>query len=293
MRKFSKVLLVIAATAGVVGIGLTIGGASMGATIAGLNLSKGGFGSAVRQTVKYVSVGDEDDWNQDWDEIDESDSKEAAGTNGEIYLVDGVSKLDLSIRTGELYLKEYNGNEIKVEVSGKHREKVRVGQEGDTLVLESIGRVQDREITVSYPKKTEFEEASVDVVAGTVNLDDNFYAKKLEVSVAAGEFTNDGAVAVSGAGYLLSYASDCIFAGIHFCLSGYFYAYGLSVISFIHNSISIVCARIPLSYYASVHFKDTLFPMGCAAPAGSLISVVICVGVFIWLEHHEDKYQNI
>ena len=193
MRKFSKVVLVIAAAAGVVGIGLTIGGASMGATIAGLNLSKDGFGSAVRQTVKYVSFGDEDDWNQDWDEIDESDSKEAAGTSGEIYLVDGVSKLDLSIRTGELYLKEYNGNEIKVEVSGKDREKVRVGQEGETLVLESIGRVQDREITVSYPKKTEFEDASVEVAAGTVNLDD-FYAKKLKVSVAAGEFLNDGAV---------------------------------------------------------------------------------------------------
>lgn len=69
MRKFSKVVLVIAAAAGVVGIGLTIGGASMGATIAGLNLSKDGFGSAVRQTVKYVSFGDEDDWNQDWDEL--------------------------------------------------------------------------------------------------------------------------------------------------------------------------------------------------------------------------------
>ena len=52
MRKFSKVVLVIAAAAGVVGIGLTIGGASMGATIAGLNLSKGGFGSAVRQDCK-------------------------------------------------------------------------------------------------------------------------------------------------------------------------------------------------------------------------------------------------
>ena len=166
----------------------------MGATITGLNLSKDGLGSAVRQTAKYVSFGDEDDWNQDWDEIDESDSKEAAGTNGEIYLFDGVSKLDLSIRTGELYLKEYNGNEIKVEVSGKDREKVRVGQEGETLVLESIGRVQDREITVSYPKKMEFEDASVDVAAGTVNLDDDFYAKKLEVSVAAGEFSNDGAV---------------------------------------------------------------------------------------------------
>ena len=54
--------------------------------------------------------------------------------------------------------------------------------------------MQDREITVSYPKKTEFKEASVDVVAGTVNLDDNFYAKKMEVSVAAGEFTNDSTI---------------------------------------------------------------------------------------------------
>ena len=32
------------------------------------------------------------------------------------------------------------------------------------------------------------------MVAGTVNLDDNFYAKKLEVSVAAGEFTNDSTI---------------------------------------------------------------------------------------------------
>ena len=40
----------------------------------------------------------------------------------------------------------------------------------------------------------EFEDASVDVAAGTVNLDDDFYAKKMEVSVAAGEFSNDGAV---------------------------------------------------------------------------------------------------
>lgn len=108
-----------------------------------------------------------------------------------------------------------------------------------------------------------------------------------------GLFTSDYAVALSGAGYLRSYAVDCIFAGIHFCLSGYFYAYGLSVVSFIHNSISIVCARIPLSYFASIHFKDTLFPMGCAAPAGSLISVAICVGVFIWLERHKDRYQNV
>ena len=107
-----------------------------------------------------------------------------------------------------------------------------------------------------------------------------------------GLFTNDGAVQILGGQYLRSYAWDCVFAGVHFCLSGYFYAYGLSIVSFIHNSISIVCARIPLSYYAATHFPDTLFPMGCAAPAGSMVSIVICVGVFVWMNKHTEKYME-
>lgn len=36
MRKFSKVALIFAAVVGVAGTGMTIGGAAMGATIAGL-----------------------------------------------------------------------------------------------------------------------------------------------------------------------------------------------------------------------------------------------------------------
>ena len=107
-----------------------------------------------------------------------------------------------------------------------------------------------------------------------------------------GLFTNDGAVQILGGQYLRSYAWDCGFAGVHFCLSGYFYAYGLSIVSFIHNSISIICARIPLSYYAATHFPDTLFPMGCAAPAGSIISIIICVGVLIWMNRHSEKYMG-
>ena len=43
MKKSSKVMLLTAAVVGVVGIGMSIGGVAMGATIAGLNLSKYGF----------------------------------------------------------------------------------------------------------------------------------------------------------------------------------------------------------------------------------------------------------
>ena len=96
-------------------------------------------------------------------------------------------------------------------------------------------------------------------------------------------FTDDAQVILLGGQYLRGYVWDCMFAGMHFCFSGYFCAYGRAGISFLHNFLSIVCARIPGAYLASNYFSDTLFPMGLAAPAGSLLSVVICTVAFLRL----------
>lgn len=101
-----------------------------------------------------------------------------------------------------------------------------------------------------------------------------------------GIFTKDAAVVVLGSQYLRGYIVDCALAGIHFCFSGYFCAYGKSYIGFIHNMIAIICLRVPGSYLASKFFADTLFPMGLAAPAGSMLSVIICVGAFVWMKKH-------
>lgn len=105
-------------------------------------------------------------------------------------------------------------------------------------------------------------------------------------------FVKNTQVVQAGAQYIRAYILDCVLAGIHFCLSGYFYACGLSIISFAHNFISIVCVRIPVAYYASLHFQDTLYPMGLASPIGSLLSVCICVSVFMWLNKHSQMLQN-
>ena len=102
-------------------------------------------------------------------------------------------------------------------------------------------------------------------------------------------FTHDNAVIRLGGAYMRGYVWDCILAGIHFSFTGYFCAYGLSGLSFMHNSISILCARIPLSYIASIYFKDTLFPMGLASPAGSLVSVIICIGIFLAFKRKRES----
>ncbi|MCI8293375.1 MAG: MATE family efflux transporter [Hespellia sp.] len=106
-----------------------------------------------------------------------------------------------------------------------------------------------------------------------------------------GIFTEDVEVIALGAQYLRSYIWDCMIAGVHFSFSGYFCAYGLSGISFLHNVLSILCVRIPGAFLASRYFPDTLYPMGLAAPGGSLLSVIVCMIAFVLLEKNH-KRQN-
>ena len=94
-------------------------------------------------------------------------------------------------------------------------------------------------------------------------------------------FAREEAVITLGAQYLRSYVFDCAIAGVHFCFSGYFCAYQRSIWSFIHNLAAILLVRIPGAWLASVYFPATLYPMGWAAPLGSLLSAIICVAVFL------------
>ena len=96
----------------------------------------------------------------------------------------------------------------------------------------------------------------------------------------------DPEVILLGAQYLRAYSLDCVFAGVHFCFSGYFSAYGRSLYSFVHNMISVLLVRIPGAWLATVLFPQTLYPLGLAAPLGSLLSVGICVVLY----RHGRKY---
>ena len=102
--------------------------------------------------------------------------------------------------------------------------------------------------------------------------------------LAVGIFTDNPDVLAQGSDYLRGYVWDCIFAGLHFCFSGFFTACGYSIISFIHNSISIVCARIPLAWLSSKLYPDTLYPMGLSTCIGSVLSCLICVGAYWWMK---------
>ena len=104
-----------------------------------------------------------------------------------------------------------------------------------------------------------------------------------------GLFTSDEAAIAAGGPYLRGYIWDCIFAGIHFCFSGYFCAVGKSGLSFLHNIVAIVLVRIPGALLTSRMFPDTLLPMGLATACGSLVSVLICLLAFSLLRKKERE----
>lgn len=107
--------------------------------------------------------------------------------------------------------------------------------------------------------------------------------------VAVSFFTDDVQVVVKGAEYLRGYVWDCVFAGIHFCFSGFFTACGYSIVSFAHNFVSIVCARVPLVYLASEAYPSTLYPMGLATCLGSVLSCLVCIVAYRWMR---DKIKS-
>lgn len=96
-------------------------------------------------------------------------------------------------------------------------------------------------------------------------------------------FSSDTEVIRLGEQYLKTYVLDCIFAGIHFPFSGFYSAFGMSMLSFIHNVTSILLVRIPGAWLASRLYPESLYAMGLAAPAGSLLSSFICICFYIVL----------
>lgn len=102
-------------------------------------------------------------------------------------------------------------------------------------------------------------------------------------------FTSNAAVAVLGSQYLKGYIWDSFLGGIQFSFSGYFCALGKSELSFMHNLAAIILVRIPGAYFMSKFFPDNLYPMGLATAFGSLLSVIICIVMFIVLKHKNNE----
>lgn len=95
--------------------------------------------------------------------------------------------------------------------------------------------------------------------------------------ILPGIFSKDKAVIVAAGQYMRSYTIDCILVSFVFCTNSYFSGHGKSIISFVHSMIATFGVRIPATYFLSKYATNSLYVMGLAAPAASLISIMICL----------------
>lgn len=92
-----------------------------------------------------------------------------------------------------------------------------------------------------------------------------------------GIFTADPAVIRAGTPYLRTYSIDTMLAAFSFVLSGYLCGKGSSGIVFVQNMLAIILVRLPVAYYMSTLFPDTMLYMGLSSPCGTLFSSLFLV----------------
>lgn len=209
MKKFSKILLGIAAVLGVTGCGFTVAGSAMGAGLEDVHYEGHSVRHMLRKMERLDDIWDEDDddWDEDdWDDDDwedDSRSRSSGSTSSadatEDYSFDNISSMDIELSCDELILRETEDSKFAVHVEGSDINQVRVGTEGSELQIESKGEPENRTVMVSYPKGTDFTEISLDIGAGTAFLEDDITAREFSASVGAGTMENSGRITVTEA----------------------------------------------------------------------------------------------
>ena len=93
----------------------------------------------------------------------------------------------------------------------------------------------------------------------------------------AGIFSKDEAVITASAQYISTFSIDCILTAFVFNINAYLNGNGRSIVCFAHSMVATFLVRLPLTWYLVRFSEESLRPMGLAAPAASLMSIIICI----------------
>lgn len=90
-------------------------------------------------------------------------------------------------------------------------------------------------------------------------------------------FTKEPAVQEMCGLYIRAYSYDAILTSIVFCLSSMFTGCGKSTFTMAQDLVTTFLVRVPMTYFISRLAGVTLFQIGLAAPAASVLGIIICL----------------
>lgn len=109
----------------------------------------------------------------------------------------------------------------------------------------------------------------------------------------SGLFAKDAAVIAASAEYLKAYAIDTLLTAFLFCFIGYFNGTGATIFVMLQGIIGAFGVRLPVSWFVSRQAWATLFRIGLATPASSLVQILLCGTYFVITQRKEkDNHLN-
>ena len=145
-------------------------------------------------------------------------------------------------------------------------------QSMSAFVAQNIGANQPQRAkkALFYGMATSF---GVDVLMAAAAI---FFGDKL-----ASIFTAEPEVIHAAALYLMSYGIDTLLVSFLFCYSGYFNGCGRTSFVMLQGIIGAFCVRIPVAFLVSRIPDVSVFFIGLATPASTIVQITLCTIYFI------------
>lgn len=115
------------------------------------------------------------------------------------------------------------------------------------------------------------------------------YAAYFHGAALGGIFARDAQVIAAGADYLRAYAIDTLLVSFLFCYLGFFNGCGRTGFVMLQGLVGAFGVRIPVSYLMSRTAAPTLFHIGLATPASTLVQIALCTLYFVRLRRQMTK----
>ncbi|MBQ1312004.1 MAG: MATE family efflux transporter [Blautia sp.] len=109
-----------------------------------------------------------------------------------------------------------------------------------------------------------------------------FYLAFFHGDLLCGIFSREPEVILAGADYLKSYAIDCLLTAVFFVFVGYFNGLGLTRFVMVQGMVGAFGVRVPVSFFMSRIRPVSLFKIGLATPASSLVQIILCLGCMFY-----------
>lgn len=109
------------------------------------------------------------------------------------------------------------------------------------------------------------------------------YVSFFHGNILAGIFSNQSDVIFAAADYLKAYAIDTMMVSFLFCFIGYFNGCGKTNFVMAQGIIGAFFVRIPVSYFVSKTADATLFQIGLATPASTVVQILLCTLFYLYV----------